>query len=261
MWVLGSWLELPVWQLLLALAGLYATAGVAMHLLAYHGPVSEWARSFRGVVAPFFVSVILLFGLLLGFVAGDVWRRNAEVVHAVRSEGEALFAIAHLSPDTEPGGARIQNLIRAYAQSLLTEEWPQMQNGKHAAGSEAPFVSLLSALVDAPVSGNAGLAVQKARLDIVMKLHALRETRLALAGDRTDEIKWATLLLLGLMSQIAIAAVHLEMPRPQIAGLTIFSTAAVIALGLVAIQERPFSPPIAVAPAPLEDVLHELPAR
>src|SRR6266702_3200965 len=171
MWVLGSWLELPVWQLLLALAGFYAIAGVAMHLLAYHGPVSEWARSVRGVVAPFFVSVILIFGLLLGFVAGEVWRRNSEAVHVVRSEGEALFAIAHLSPDTEPDGAKIQTLVRAYAQSLLRDEWPQMPEGKHAAASETAFVSLLTAILEAPVSGVSGSAVQRARIDIVMKVH------------------------------------------------------------------------------------------
>jgi len=261
MWIIGAWLELPVWQQLLALTGLYATTAVALHLVAYHSPVSEWARSFRGVVAPFFVSVALVFGLLLGFVAGEVWHRNADAVHVVRSEGEQLFELVHLSPETDPAGIKLQGLVRAYAQSLVGEEWPRMQEGKHAAASEAAFVSLLTAILDAPVSGSSGLAVQRARLDIVMKLHALRETRIALASDRTDEVKWATLLILGLVSQLAIAAVHLELPRPQIAALTIFSTAAVIGLGLVAVQERPFSPPLEVAPGPLEEVVHEIPTR
>jgi hypothetical protein len=261
MWIVGAWLELPVLQQFLALGGFYATTGVALHLLAYHSPVSDWTRSFRGVVAPFFVSVALIFGLLLGFVAGEVWHRNADAAHVVRSEGEALFELVHLSQDTDPAGTKIQGLVRAYAQSLVGVEWPRMQEGKHAAESEAAFVSLLTAILDAPVSGNSGSAVQRARLDIAMKLHALRETRIDLASDRTDEIKWATLLILGLVSQLAIAAVHLEMPRPQIAALTIFSTAAIIGLGLVAIQEGPFSPPIEVSPAPLEEVVHEIPVR
>jgi len=55
--------------------------------------------------------------------------------------------------------------------------------------------------------------------------------------------------------------VHLEVPRPQIAALTIFSTAAVIGLGLVAVQERPFARPLEVSPEPLADVVHEIPAR
>ena len=261
MGIVGRWLELPVWQQLLALAGFYATAGIAVHLLAFHSPVSEWAKSFRGVVAPFFVSPILIFGLLLGFVAGDVWHRNAEAVQIVRGEGDALFSLSHLSPETSPGGSRLQGLIRAYAQSVVSEEWPRMQEGKRAAGSETALTSLLDAIVDAPAFGNSGAAVQRARFDLVLKLHTLRESRLTLAGDHTDELKWAALLILGLVSQIAIAAVHLEVPRPQIAALAIFSTAAVIGLGLVAVQERPFSRPLEVSPEPLVDVVNEIPAR
>ena len=261
MGIVGAWLELPVWQQLLALAGFYAATGIFIHLLAFHSPASGWTRSFKGVVAPFFVSVALIFGLLLGFIARDVWQRNTDAVQVVRGEGGALFALLHLSPDSDPGAAKLPNLIVAYAQSIVGEEWPQMREGKRSAATETAFTSLLSAIVGAPVSGNSGAAVQRARFDLVLKLHTLRETRLALAGDRTDEIKWTTLLILGLISQIAIAAVHLEMPRPQIAALTIFSMAAVIGLGLVAIQERPFTPPLEVSPGPLLDVVRETPAR
>jgi hypothetical protein len=218
-------------------------------------------RSFRGVVAPFFVSPVVIFGLLLGFIAGDVWHRNAQAVQIVRDEGDALFALSHLSPMSDPAGEKLQNLIRAYAQSVVGEEWPRMEMGKRAEGSETALTTLLGAVVDAPVSGNSGAAVQRARLDIVLRLHTLREARLTLAGDHTDEIKWSALLILGLVSQLAIAVVHLELPRPQIAALTIFSMAAVIGLGLVAIQERPFSRPLEVTPGPLLDVVRETPAR
>jgi len=206
--IVGIWLELPVWQQLLALSGFYATTVVAIHLLAFHSPASGWTRSFKGVVAPFFVSVALIFGLLLGFVAGEVWHRNTDAVQVVRGEGDALFALSHLSPDSDPGAAKLPNLILAYAQSVVGEEWRQMREGKRAAATETAFTSLLSAIVAAPVSGSSGAAVQRARFDAVLKLHTLRETRLAIAGDRTDEIKWTTLLILGLISQIAIAAVH-----------------------------------------------------
>src|SRR5712691_9197641 len=96
--IVGAWLELSVWLQLLALTGFYAAAALAVHLLTFHSPLGAWLRSFRGVVAPFFVSPILIFGLLLGFVAGGVWQRNAEAVQVVRGEGDALFSLSHLSP-------------------------------------------------------------------------------------------------------------------------------------------------------------------
>jgi len=258
--VIEGWIQLPVWQLLVALVAFYVATGIAIHWLAFHSPASRWTLSFNGVVGPFFVSVVLIFGLLHSFVAREIWQRNDEAVQVVRAEGDALRALSHLLPESDPATASIQDLIRAYAQSVIADEWPRMRQGKGGVGSETAFASLMTAIVDAPVSGSSGPAVHRARIDTVLKLHALRGTRLAIAGDSTDTLKWTTLLILGLVSQVAIAAVHLETPRPQIAALAIFSTAAMIALGFVAIQERPFAPPLAVSPEPLEEVVHEIPA-
>ena len=66
-------------------------------------------------------------------------------------------------------------------------------------------------------------------------------------------------LLLALITQIAIAAVHLEKPRPQSAALLIFTVAAVSILGLLAVHEEPFEPPVFVPPGPIADVLKVVP--
>lgn len=261
MGIIEGWILLPVWQLLVVLVAFYLATGIAIHWLAFRSPASRWTLSFNGVVGPFFVSAVLIFGLLHSFVAREIWQRNDDAAQVVRAEGDALRALTHLIPQSDPATARIQDLIRAYAQSVVTDEWPLMRRGKGGDASEAAFASLLGAVIAAPVAGNHSPAVQRARLDMVLKLHTLRGTRLAIAGDTTDEIKWATLLILGVVAQIAIAAVHLETPRPQIAALVIFSTAAIIALGFVAIQERPFAPPLAVSPEPLLEVIHEIAAR
>ncbi len=115
-----------------------------------------------------------------------------------------------------------------------------MLHGGRSDRSEAALDNLIKGVAAAPVFGSGELTVQRARLDLALKLHTLRETRIELAADRTDEVRWATLLILGLLTQLAIASVHLEMPRPQIAALMIFSITAIIGLGLVAIEERPF---------------------
>jgi hypothetical protein len=258
MGIVAGWIQLPVWQLLAVLVAFYVAFGIAIHWLSFYSPASRWTLSFNGVVGPFFVSAVLIFGLLHSFIAREIWQRNDEAAQVVRAEGDALRALSHLVPESDPAAARIQDLIRAYAKSVIAVEWPQMRQGKGGVGSETEFARLLSAVVDTPVSRSNTPAVQRARIDLVLKLHTLRGTRLAIAGDTTDEIKWATLLILGVVAQVAIAAVHLETPRPQIAALVIFTMAAIIALGFVAIQERPFAPPLAVSPEPLEEVVHEI---
>jgi hypothetical protein len=48
--------------------------------------------------------------------------------------------------------------------------------------------------------------------------------------------------------------VHLQRRGAQAAALTVFSIAAVIALGLTALQERPFAGDVRLPPGPLEEV-------
>ena len=71
--------------------------------------------------------------------------------------------------------------------------------------------------------------------------------------------KWAAVLLLALITQLAIAVVHLDKPRPQAAALFIFTLAAVSLLGMLAIHEAPYEPPVFVPPGPILDVLRQVP--
>jgi len=56
-----------------------------------------------------------------------------------------------------------------------------------------------------------------------------------------------------------IAVVHLERPRPQAAALFIFTLAAVSLLGLLALHEAPYEPPVFIPPGPIVDVLRQVP--
>jgi hypothetical protein len=62
-------------------------------------------------------------------------------------------------------------------------------------------------------------------------------------------------LILGALTQISIAVVHLQRRNAQIAALVVFSAAVVVALGLIALQERPFQGPFQVGPGPLRQLL------
>ena len=95
---------------------------------------------------------------------------------------------------------------------------------------------------------------------MALRVRAAHEDRIAISNDRTVVTKWAAVLLLALITQIAIAVVHLEKPRPQLAALAIFTSAAVLLLGLLAIHEAPFEPPVFVPPGPIIEVLRLVPA-
>jgi hypothetical protein len=62
-------------------------------------------------------------------------------------------------------------------------------------------------------------------------------------------------LMLGIMTQIAIGLVHLQRRNAHLAALTVFSIAAVLTLGLIALQEHPFAGEVRLSPAPLQELL------
>ena len=111
-----------------------------------------------------------------------------------------------------------------------------MSNGEGTPEAEAALDALFREVLTRSVQRTGNPVVERARIDLALKLRTLHATRLSLAADRTDELKWLILLILGVVAQLAIAVVHLERPRPQIGALAIFSAAVVIALGLVAIR-------------------------
>ena len=75
--MIETWLSLPVWALLSSLAlFLMGTAGV-LYWCSFHGPSRTWVAGFRDVEGPVFGAAALLFAMLTGFVASDVWQRNA----------------------------------------------------------------------------------------------------------------------------------------------------------------------------------------
>jgi hypothetical protein len=259
--IIGAWLELPVALLFLALTAFYLTTAAVIYLLSFHGFSGRWIGSFKGIVGPFFTSVTVIFALLAAFIANDVWRRDAEASQVVRAEADALLGLYYLTPDTAPDAATVHNLIRAYVELVIRREWPRMSNGEGTPEAEAALDALFREVLGRSAQGTGNSIVERARIDIALKLRTLHASRLSLAADRTDELKWAILLLLGVVAQLSIAVVHLDRPRPQIGALAIFSAAVVIALGLVALQERPFMPPLETPLTDLEGVLRVIPAK
>src|SRR5215213_5494841 len=111
---IGTWLELPAVPQLLLLAAFYLVTGTVIHLLSFYGFAGRWLGSFKGIVGPFFTSVTVIFGLLVGFIAGEVWQRHTAAAQVVRAEADALLSLYYLTPGSSPDTVTVHNLIRAY---------------------------------------------------------------------------------------------------------------------------------------------------
>ncbi|KAA5603048.1 DUF4239 domain-containing protein [Blastochloris sulfoviridis] len=253
--MIESWLDLPTAGMFAVLVAFYAATGTLFVWLTSSSPVHGKFKTFVGVAAPFISTVSVLFSLLTGFLASDISDRNRQAWRAVHSESSATETLHTLSLTAGDDMARIRGPLRVYLQSVLTDDWPRMADGDRAPDTDAAFEALLREVSNPKVAQAAGPAVHAALLNAVIRIRDARADRLALASDRTNDIKWLTVLILGIITQFAIALVHLERPRAHGAGVAVFSLAAIVALGLIALQEHPFNGAIRISPAPLENAL------
>ena len=252
-----AWLALPVPVLFASLFAFYLGTAALIVWLSFRSGLSERIQSFKGVVAPFFGSTAVIFGLLIAFLSNDIWDRNKQAERIVLTESDTLVALYSLSAASGSDNPNLRSAIRGYVHAVVDDEWPRLALQQRSARADDALNTLLREVAQPGSAKDVG--IQRTMLDMVLKIRAAHEDRVALSGDRTVATKWAAVLLLALITQIAIGIVHLDKPRPQAAALFIFTLAAVSVLGLLAIHEEPFEPPVFVPPGPIIDVLRQVP--
>ena len=257
--MIETWLDLPTVALFAILAVLYAATAALILWIATGRRIGTKLRRFDGVVAPFPATVAVLFALLAGFLAGDIADRNRQAARAVQAEASELHNVYALSVASVSDMRTIRAALHTYVKTLVADEWPAMTRDADAPAATAAYDALLRDVSDPKIAQESGAAVHAALLNAAVRAGTARSDRLALAADRTDDIKWVTVLFLGIMTQLAIALVHLTKRDAQLAALAIFSVTAVIGLGLIGLQERPFAGDVHVAPGPLQEIVR-LPA-
>jgi hypothetical protein len=98
-------------------------------------------------------------------------------------------------------------------------------------------------------------------LETAVKIREARGDRLAFSSDFSENFKWTCVLLMAVMAQISLAAVHLDEARAQIAAMVIFTASIVLVIGLIAAHEGPFQPPLGIKPTPIAKLLDLVPDR
>jgi nitrate reductase gamma subunit len=256
---IDRWLELPLPALWLYLAGFYGTSAIVLIFLSFSRLTGGWVQSFRGVVAPYFSGIVVIFGILVGFLANDIWDRSRRAAATVRSEAVNLTSLHDLITTSGLPALPVDQAIHNYVLMVVEKEWPAMARGEAAPEAESAQDKLLEAVADLEAEPKSSPAITRVMLDTALKIRDARYERLLVSADFSESFKWMSVLVIALTGQISCAVVHLERARPQIAAMVIFTTGVVIVLGLIASHEFPFSSALAVSPEPIAYVLKIVP--
>jgi len=230
-----------VWLTVLFLAIPLATAAV-LQWISQHSPLAPYLKSYGGVVGPFFVSVGLLFALFATFLAADIWDRINVSNRSLELEVSALQSLRQLSSAIGETGETIDAAVSDYVNMTLNEEWNDGGRERSKAVDDA-LGRLASAIIDPRIADVAGTAAQSALLTCFHELREARATRFHIATTHSDPYKWATVILLGVLTQIALVFCHIGDRKAQAVALLLFSTGFAITLIALGVHERPLNDP------------------
>jgi hypothetical protein len=253
-----EWLhEVSVWWMIAIIfsATFAVTAGIFVLVMVL--AVGERGRSFKTVSPGMLPPMGLLFALLIGFLAAQVWSDTGQAQGAVNHEASELRSVVLLA-HAFPGGteARMDALVRRQIRGAAEQEWPAMAD--HRATLTVIPVPLAQALQLALVLDPQNAGQTTAQREIVTALQGAldaRRQRIILSESSVNWAKWAGVILLAILTLVAIALVHSDNRLGAALAMGLFAAAVATSLVLIASQDHPFSGPFAVGPDVLQQVM------
>jgi hypothetical protein len=206
---MGNWLlNLPLfWMAVVVLAATYlVTAGIYWVVIKL--AVGDRARSFKAVSPGMLPPLGILFALLVGFIAVEVWNNFDKAKLAVATEASALRAVVLLAgnfPDEQK--MRIYALIDRHIEESINREWPAMAH-RRATLSTLRANALIEALQDVlslkPVDDSQRTAQPEIMKALETAMDARRQ-RIVVSQSSVGTVKWAGIVLQALCTLVAIA--------------------------------------------------------
>lgn len=248
-------LPLPGMALIVFLATYLAAGGV--YWIVTRLAATEWGPAFKAVSPAMLSPLGILFALLIGFIAVEVWSSFDKAKAAVAAEASALRSVVLLAEHfPAEQKTRLHGQINRHVEVAVNEEWREMAE-QRATLSLLP-TALIEALQDALSMETVADWERTAQPEIVRALQAAldaRRQRIVISESAVGGVKWVGILLQALCTLVAIAMVHSDNRRACAISLTIFATGVALSALLIAAYSRPFTGPNSVGPQLLKQVI------
>lgn len=257
---MGDWLlNLPVLWMGAVILGATFLVAAGLYAAVTKVATGERARAFKAISPGILPPLAIIFALLVGFLAAQVWNDSDRASTAVNREASALRAVVLLAA-AFPGEpeTHLRSLVRDYINDAVTEEWPAMARRNATLTLAPPRLSeaLHSALSLTPQREGQVVAQREMVVALQTALDARRQ-RIILSRSSINWVKWAVLLAQAGLSMLTIAMIHSDNRTANRIITGVFATGVGVAVLLIAAHSRPFTGELSVRPAVLLQVMPE----
>jgi hypothetical protein len=242
--------NLPVVWMALVVLLVTALVTAAIHVTVFALARGGRTPTFKSMSPVMLTPLAVVFGLIIGFLAAQVWSDAGRADSAVTREVGALRAIVVLA-GAFPGEteARIRALVRRHIDIAVNEEWPAMarQSVTVTINSDVDTEALKVILSLTPQNEAQTLAQREMASALQSALEARRE-RIVISRATINWVKWTVVSLLAVLILVTIALVHSDNSGTAAIAMTIFATSAAACVVLIASHNRPFTGDISIRP-------------
>jgi len=238
--MIGHWLQSGTAGIVLIPFVLLYLFAAFIVWLTHLSPARPFFASCIGIAGPFFTSVAVLFGLFAAFLANDVQQHNDDLKAAIFREADGIRTIMRLAEGLGAPGAAVTKVATDYVHSVLDKEWVAIHARESTPEDLSALRNLTHSVLDTKLIATTPPAVHEAMLDGLVEVRQSRLVRLTLSQSAGDRLDWYAMLVLGVLTQLAVAVVQLEKLRPQALALFVFTTAFAATVVLIGLSERSF---------------------
>jgi len=147
----------------------------------------EELKSNAEIADKYLMILTAVYGIFLAFIITNLWATNDKAIDIVNSEASELVYSGMLTSGLDPKEQQqILERLRAYAGSVIHQEWPLMEraHGAKEILTYGPFELLWQSIIDLPTSNAETYDIRDRLLDAIHEIGDKRRTRLLLSGDR-----------------------------------------------------------------------------
>lgn len=208
-------------------------------------------------VAGFIIGVLgAIYAVLMAFVVVVVWNQY-DAAHAnIAQEANQLNDLSRLAQGfSDPTRQRLNDLMRAYAQSVVQDEWPAMEHGDASARTQTALDELWRAYLEIDPQTNRENAIYGDSLDRLNEMSDSRRLRLFASRDNLPIIIQVLLWGGGLITVAFTYFFGVKSIRSQALMTAALSGVVAFILFLILALDNPFRGSVRVSPEPLQEVM------
>jgi Protein of unknown function (DUF4239) len=245
----------PLWLSGLLLVGLTSTLACLGPLLVRRFVTLEKLTTNNDIAGFKFATVGVLYAVLVAFSIILVWEKFADADNVVQKEAGAAAAMYHLSSGLDaPQDTALRTALTAYLKSVISDEWPAMENGKGSRNTHLALGALYKVVVGiakAPVSS----PIPSEIFNQLDNLTVARRARIGAAEGTVPIIVWLALFIgavvtIGFTFFFGTKNLRAQMLMTALLSVLIFSE-----LMVAVVLDRPFSGTVKITPDGIADVI------